>query len=120
MKDLHINIGGPRDQARQNVSFQVRQAGDRAGLDGAQLAGVLEHFRAAIQQGGLNAEDSRRLERHLASIEEESRSPHPLLDEIQTSFTAIGRLVQSLQTAAPALLGPLRLLASSLGMPLAW
>lgn len=120
MKDLNINIGGPRDHARQNVTFHVRQAGDRAGLDPQQLAGVLDSFRAAIQQSGLPAEDTRRIERHLTSIEEESRSPHPLMDEIHNSLAAVGRLVQSVQTVAPALLGPLRLLATSLGMPLAW
>jgi transcriptional regulator with AAA-type ATPase domain len=120
MKDLNINIGGPRDQARQNVSFHVHQAGDRTGLDGGQLSAVLESFRAAIERSGMSADDARRIERHLANIEEESAAPQPLLDEIMGSFNSVERLVQSLQAVAPALVAPMRLLASSLGMTVGW
>ena len=115
MKDLNINIGGPRDNARQKVAVHVQQAGDRAGLDSEQLGRLLDEFRAALAESRLSADEARRIERHLSSIEEESQSPKPLLDEIRSSFTALSRLVQSAQAAAPALLGPLRTLAATLG-----
>jgi hypothetical protein len=115
MKDLNINIGGPRDRARQNVSVHVQQAGDRAGLDMQQVGQLLDQFRAALSQSQLTSEETRRIERHLASIEEESQAPKPLLEEIQNSFHALQRLVQSAQTATPALLAPLRALAATFG-----
>lgn len=115
MKDLNINIGGPRDNARQQVSFHVQQAGDRAGLDAEQVCQLLGEFRTALSQSRLPSDETRRIERHLASIEEEAQSPKPLLDEIQSSFNSLQRLVQSAQAAAPALLGPLRTLAASFG-----
>jgi hypothetical protein len=120
MKDLNINIGGPRDHARQRVAVHVQQAGDRAGLDAEQIGRLLGEFRAAIEHSGLSPEDARRLQRHLASIEEESQSPQPLLDEIRNSFDALQRLVQSAQSTAPALLSPLRTLAATFGFTLGW
>src|SRR5687768_8161630 len=115
MKDLNINIGGPRDNARQQVSFHVQQAGDRAGLDVKQVGQLLGEFRAVLSQSQLSSDEARRIERHLANIEEESQSPKPLLDELRNSFHSLQRLVQSAQAAAPALLGPLRTLAATFG-----
>ncbi len=118
MKDLQINIGGPRDRARQQVSLHVQQGGDRPGLDAEQVARLLGEFRAAINHTRLSADDLRRIERHLASIEEESRSPKPMLDEIQGSLQSLQRLVQSAQALAPVLLSPLKALAAGLGLSL--
>src|SRR5262245_42811062 len=103
MKDLHINIGGPRDNARQQLSFHVQQ-GDRPGIDPQQIGHLLGEFREAMSASRLSAEDLRRIERHLASIEEESQSPKPLLAEIEGSLSSVQRLVQSAQSLAPALL----------------
>jgi hypothetical protein len=116
MKDLNINIGGPRGNARQNVSFHVQQSGDRTGLDAEHLSRLLGEFRSALAQSRLSADESRRIERHLASIEEESQTPQPLLEEIRSSFESLLRLVKSAQSAAPILIGPLRALAATLGL----
>ena len=116
MKDLNINIGGPRDRARQNVSVRVHQ-GDRQGLDAHEVGRLVGELRTALAQSRLPAEEAKRIERHLASIEEESQAPQPLLEEITSSISSIQRLVQSAQILAPALITPLRSLAAGFGIP---
>lgn len=119
MKDLHINIGGPRDQAQQHLSLHVQQGGDRAGVDASQVVRLVHELRAAVEQSQLAADDRRRIARHLETIEDESRSPKPLLEEIQSSLTAVARLAQAATSLAPTLMPPLRALAAQLGLTMA-
>jgi hypothetical protein len=116
MKDLNINIGGPRDRARQQVALHVQQGGDRPGLSVDQFGQLLQELRSLVQQCQLPADDVRRVERHLKALEEESHAPQPLLDEIQSSLSAVGRLLQSGSTLAPAALMSLKALAASMGL----
>lgn len=118
MKDLHINIGGPRDQAHQELSFKVYQAGDAPAFDSEQIAGLIAQLRAALTQSDVAPEAARRAQRHLNTIEEESRSQKPVLSEIKDSISVLGSFVQTARGLAPLFSSTLQLLATAIGMPL--
>ena len=113
MRDLHVNIGGPRDRARQQVSFQVAQTASRPALDVAQIGCLLGQLREALAQSQLPADERRRAERHLQTIEEESHSEKPLLSEINAGLSFLDNLANTAQGLAPLVSGTLRLLSAA-------
>jgi hypothetical protein len=73
VKDLNINIGGPTDQARQSVSFQIHNDHREGSLEPERIVTLVRELRASLEAEPLPEDDRRRLERHLTGIEEEAR-----------------------------------------------
>ena len=115
MRDLHVNITGPRDRARQNVSLQIAQDDHRRSLDVEQISSLIAQLRVGLEQSQLPPEDLRRAERRLATIEEEARSEKPLLSEITEGMSFLSGLVQSAQGLSPLLASTMQLLAAAVG-----
>lgn len=116
MRDLQIHIGGPRDRARQQVSFSIAQQAAPRGLDASQIGELIGQLRVALTQSELPSDDRRRVERQLAAIEEEAQSEQPLLSEITGAMTFLGKLVESTQGLAPLFSSTYRLLATAVGL----
>ena len=117
MRDLHVNIGGPRNNARQNVSFQIAP-GERPAVDAQQITQLVSQLREALEQSRLPPEELRRVERRLTAIEEEASSEQPALTEINEGLSFLGQLVQTAQGLTPLFSSTYQLLAAALA-PLA-
>jgi hypothetical protein len=115
MKDLHINIGGPRDRARQQVSVRIAQAGEGPALDSRQIGELLSQMRQALEQSNLAGDELRRARRHLATIEEEAASPQPAMAEISNALSFLSGLVESFQPLTPLFASALGSLAKAVG-----
>lgn len=114
MRDLHVNIGGPRNNARQNVSFQIAQ-GERPAVNPQQISQLIAQMREALEQSRLPPEELRRVERRLTAIEEEAASEHPAVTEINEGLSFLGQLVQTAQGLTPLFSSTYQLLAAALG-----
>ena len=115
MRDLHVNIEGPRNQARQNISFQVASRTENPASNQERIAELIAQMRTALAQSQLSQDDLRRVERRLASIEEESRSERPAQSEIQESLSFLGQLVQTAQGLAPLFGSAYQMLVTVIG-----
>lgn len=112
-----MNITGPRDRARQNVNFHVAQSDQRRGLDVRQISTLIAELRTGLAESNLPADDRRRAERHLATIEEEASSEKPLLKEITDSVSFLGQMLQTAQGLAPLVCSTLQLLKTTIAGP---
>lgn len=115
MRDLHVNIGGPGDRARQSISFQIAQDDHRRTLDAEQIGRLVGQLRAELEQSNLPAEEFRLAKRQLATIEEEARSERPLLNEIKEGVSMLGQIMQTAQGLAPVFTSTFKLLAAAVG-----
>jgi len=117
VRDLHVNITGPRDRAKQNVTFHVAQSDQRRSLDVRQIGKLIAELRTGLAESNLPADDRRRAERHLATIEEETTSEKPLLSEINDSVSFLGQMMQTAQGLAPIVSSSLQLLKTAIAGP---
>ena len=116
MKDLNINIGGPRNRAKQQVSFKIVQTGDRPGFDAGEIGQLIGQLRTALEQSTLQSDELRRAQRQLAAIEDEVASEQPAICEIGNAISFLGGLVQSAQGMAPIFSSTLQMLAAAVGI----
>jgi hypothetical protein len=119
MRDLHLNIQGPRDRARQNVSLRIADSDNRQPLDVAQIGHLVDQLRLALEQSPLSPDDARRAQRHLAVIEKEAASERPLLTEINDSLSFLGKLAQTANGLIPLFSSTFQLLCAAVGKPAA-
>ena len=116
MQDLKVNIGGPRDQAKQSISFNVRYGGSKpASVDKSQVAELVQQLRAELSKANISAEDTKRAERNLKAIEEETSSSQPALKEVEGALGSIGRILESAKSLTPTVVTVFRTLASVFG-----
>jgi hypothetical protein len=115
MRDLHINVAGPKDRARQNVSFQIAQHDQRRAIDPQRVNELVEQLRTALAESQIAADDVRRVERRLQAIEDEAASEKPLLDEISSGISFLGQLAQTASGLSPLFGGTLQLLKTAVG-----
>ena len=116
MKDLNINIGGPTDQARQSVSFQIRNDHREQPFQPERVAALVRELREALTAAPLPDEDRRRLERHLATIDEETGSAEPSMIELRHDVGFVAGLVRSAASAGDTLLTLVQGLAACVGL----
>lgn len=119
MRDWNVKIGGGSGNSKQSIVFNVHYAGSSTdALQPSQILKLLADFRAELSNMQLPTENSRRIERSLATIEEETKATKPSLKDIEGSLGSISRILETATNIAPKVVSIFRGLAAALGFAL--
>lgn len=103
MRDIRIRVEGPRDQAQQTVTFNLRQNEQQGAAARDELVALARQLREATAAFALAEADRQRLQDGLDTIEREAKAQPRDETSLELALRIIGKVLSTVSVSARVL-----------------